>query len=158
MLQDCNSTKSLRGLDKNRAYTTGYAFSVVRFEKTWTNDKVKSHLREIFNDKLCGVEFDMLVPMGGQLIEARLGPGEKLTGVNINKVFDHKIIYIRPKISLGISEVIPEGSRQPEARVQSPQRRNTSMDTQSQQYTSFNPNSPSSQHTTIDNKHIQIHH
>lgn len=77
----------------------GYAVASVEFLKAMEFIQIKNHLRDLFIDKLES-DFNILVPIGGYLVEPKLSPGQDLDGYYFHKLFNKKTVYLRPTTCL----------------------------------------------------------
>lgn len=66
------------------------------FNTKWSYDDIVIHIRDLFRRFINDIDFEVMVPMSGQLIKPSLPPGEELDGINLKSIFHQKVIYIRP--------------------------------------------------------------
>lgn len=75
---------------------TGFAFSDIEFRTDMNLDGINAHIKNIFIDKLCNKNFELMVPMSGRLSKLNLSAGTELDGFILRRIYHQKIIYVRP--------------------------------------------------------------
>lgn len=79
----------------------GYVFFSIEFDRNWSENQVKTNLSNLFDSKLNGEQFEILVPTHGSLIKLNFPNNSVgLDGDTIFNIFHQKNIYLRPLTSL----------------------------------------------------------
>ncbi|KAJ8914876.1 hypothetical protein NQ315_014889, partial [Exocentrus adspersus] len=73
-----------------------YAVSMATFLKEWNEREVLNYIQNIFVQKLSDVEFEILIPISGNLVKPNIPEGNSLDGSTLCRLTHQKCVYIRP--------------------------------------------------------------
>lgn len=72
-------------------------------KKNWSEDEVHSYIKSLFAEKLGDIDFEILIPIGGNLVKSNLPKQTVLDGSTLCRLTHQKCIYVRP-----VSDILKE--------------------------------------------------
>ncbi|KAL1488697.1 hypothetical protein ABEB36_014496 [Hypothenemus hampei] len=88
--------RTLTGHEKSLAYVKSYAISAATFKSTWSEKDIFEYIENLFEEKLHGIKFEILIPISRNLVKPNLPSGTVFDGTVMRKIFTQKVIYVRP--------------------------------------------------------------
>ncbi|KAL1516248.1 hypothetical protein ABEB36_000167 [Hypothenemus hampei] len=95
LLKSETITHTLSGYKKSWAYENGYAMSAVTFKPSWMEQDIFEYIQNLFEEKLQGIKFEILIPMNRHLVKPNLPKGITLDGTIMRQLFNQKVVYVR---------------------------------------------------------------